>query len=376
MYSLVLKIRYDSGKLTWNGLKNDQQNTVHGFKSDPDSPGASDLNPIKNWDYSRYGGYGELKYVVDASENDNKYFDDGNTDTNRLTGIMWSMNVTGRGTFPSPPGTDLGFVGNKEYPFELFTTSFTATLKEGEETRIIVLNSKTTTNTNNLKSKSIIVSKKNGIISAKLDEDYSYQSEEIDKSTLLDEPTDPEDPNSVDCTDCKYIEIKPDVETISFDPQTDQDVSFSVDYSVDTNKIPNLYLYMHYDANKLHWNGLEKDSVLGLSDPLKINGPPEDQPIIKEGWKNTSYGEFRQILHLFRKEAPGYFKGRDSTISGTALISWSRPEKTKRTFVGGSSKGFVKDIPKNLRLFKTSFTPNPGFVAGETTRVSLSLIHI
>ena len=101
----------------------------------------------------------------------------------------------------------LGFVGKKEYPFDLFTTSFKVNLEDDEEQRINFSQIETVDlepyqsqsfDKYQLKAKSIIIRKIDGIISAELDKDYTYYSEETNISTLLDDSTESEDPNSVD----------------------------------------------------------------------------------------------------------------------------------------------------------------------------------
>jgi len=125
---------------------------------------------------------------------------------------------------------------------------------------------------------------------------------------------------------------------------------------------------MHYDSEMLHWNGLVRDSVLGLSDPLALNGSVKEH-IIRADWRNTKHGEFRKIFHLNKEMFPDYFEGTGS-MSAAAQISWNRPKKGKLSFRGGSSTGFVKDPPRDLEIFVASFTPKPGFRAGESTRIS------
>ena len=210
-------------------------------------------------------------------------------------------------------------------------------------------------------------------VAVKADGSYSTWGEMGENSGSLEE----------DQPKGKYIEIKPEdgKDNIYFEGE-DEDIEFAMTLTVDTKRIPSLHLYMYYDYKKLRWNGLVRSSILGLSDPKGVNavslGPTTVKTIKEEDWQNTKYGEFRKIHHYYgelyngkikKHFEEGNFNDRDDDTDAVIVVSWSRPAIGKGTFTSGSS-GFVERIPNNLQLFKTSFTPKPGFNAGGSTRIN------
>jgi uncharacterized protein YjdB len=174
----------------------------------------------------------------------------------------------------------------------------------------------------------------------------------------------------------KQIEITP--KDIQYDAEN-ANLQFSVRYTTDTKRIPSMTLYIYYDDSKLDWNGLERSSVWGYSDPEKVNS--EESAMINEDWKSTRYGEFGGIHHLYGDnynsytsvfERGGAFDDRDNDTKAVIALRWRRPSTGKGTFEGGST-GFVPEIPNNLKLFQNSFKLKEGFQANESTRINFRI---
>lgn len=112
--SMVLVMFYNADKLTWDGFRND---SLLGLSGGSRSPNDHNADPIRKWNYYSYG---ELRMIVDSPE---KIKSDGDDDTNRMVALMWDKASEGKATFRDED-RKLGFVGDKQFPVKLFTTTF------------------------------------------------------------------------------------------------------------------------------------------------------------------------------------------------------------------------------------------------------------
>jgi hypothetical protein len=188
---------------------------------------------------------------------------------------------------------------------------------------------------------------------------HKHDVSRVDKHTLIidGKPTDTEDPKSE-----PKVKITPYPQTIG----KDSAVEFSVDYDVTdgTTRIKVLALYMFYDSDKLQWNGLAKDGVLGLVDDPSSDSPA---PSLIKGW-SSKHGEFEN-LDGWIDDDEDFTDGYDATDRMLYLRWRHNADQQLSTFRDEvSEKGFIGDnaLPVEL-LKKVSFVRKPSFVSGTTT---------